>query len=227
MFLFDAETAAHHAARPDIVAHALVWITARDRTTGAPASVGFWTGDADRSFTIDGAPRLYHGAGAVIEIDDVVAGIGLETRILEVRLSNLTEAFFAASALYDPRRAPVEIHRAEFHPVTRALIGVPHRRFRGRVVEFPETEGAAGGEGGAVLRLASAVDDLRRTLSLRKSDASHRLRFPGDGIRRYGAIATAVPVAWGEIYATAPAAPPPPADSRDPADGGGIDIRGP
>ena len=56
MITFDTATAAHLANTTATVARLLVWIVAKDRDTGDPFEVGYWSGIDHETFTINGAP---------------------------------------------------------------------------------------------------------------------------------------------------------------------------
>ena len=59
-------------ARDGLRPRLLVWIIARNRTTGAPEPVGFWNGADDQVITVGGVDRTYHGAGGLLGMDDLV-----------------------------------------------------------------------------------------------------------------------------------------------------------
>jgi hypothetical protein len=180
------------------VAHALIWITARNRSTGLPETMGLWTGEDHATFVIDGSPRLYFGAGTVVEIDDLTYAAGLTVQMQTARLSVLTPEVDQLLRGYDARLAPVEIHRALFYAGSGALVADPQRLFRGRIEEQPIATPVKGGPTSVQIRMASSVRELTRTLTLMKSDAALRARAPGDRFRQYNTVSGAVDTAWGE-----------------------------
>lgn len=197
MRIIDTGTSDFLATRGGLVAHQLVWISARNIASGLVEGLGLWTGDDDLAITIDGAARTYTGAGGLLDPEAITAGPGLEVRATQVRLSAVAPEVEGLVMDYDTRFAPAEIHRAVFDPATRALVGAPHRLFRGLCngVEFPVDP--AGGAPACVVELVSETRALTRTLATKKSDASQALRA-GDRFRRYGDISGGVPVYWGE-----------------------------
>lgn len=207
---FDTATAAALAA-PSIVARALVWIRAKDRTTGTEETIGLWTGEDVASFTINGQARTYYGAGALLAIEPIVSQAGLVVQMSRMTLSPLAPEVAQAIRGYEPRLAPVEIHRALFDPDTMGLVAEPHRMFSGWIDEVVLTTPEAGGTATCEVTLASAARGLTRTLPLKKSDESQKRRS-GDRFRRYADISAAVDVFWGEKrarVATGPSAPAP------------------
>lgn len=195
---YDSAEISHLQARAGIRARLLVWIAARDRTTGATVPAGFWTGEQDASFTISGSARLYHGAGGLLGMDDIAVEAGLAVRSLSVWLATAAPEVITAIRGYDTRLAPVEIHRLLTDPLSHQAIAAPHRVFRGFVDGAPLIIPAEGRDGGKVtLKLASAALALTRGLTGKWSDESMKVRG-GDRLFRYADVSGKVPVYWGE-----------------------------
>ena len=203
MRIYDAATAAYLSAREGVIARTLVWITARNRISGSAETAGFWNGLDDLTITVDGQPRLYRGAGALMSVEGISAGVGLEVRVVQVTLSPLAPEVAQVLRGYDPRLAPVEIHRALFDLGTGALVGAPHRTFRGAVSDLSIVTGE---DAQATLSLVSAARDLTRSVSAYRSDASMRQRAATDSFRAYADISGEVDVWWGEKRRTSEAA---------------------
>lgn len=211
MRTYDSATATHLASATGIMARLLIWIRAKDRGTGAEATLGLWNGDDHQDFTIGGVTRTYFGAGGLLGIEPIVYSTGVQVRMHRVSLSPLAPEVAQVIRGYEPRLAPVEIHRALFDPATLALVAEPHRVFKGWIDDVTITTPQLGGEASCDVTLASAARALTRTLPLKKSDESQKRRS-GDRFRRYADISAAVDVFWGEARAraaTSPAAPMP------------------
>lgn len=193
---YDPATAAHLGGARDIVAHVLVWITARDRTTGAAESIGFWTGDDHQDFVIAGENRTYFGAGDMLEVPAITAETGLQVRMHSLRLAALAPEVALALRGHEPRLAPVELHRVLYHALTGVQVAEPHRVLAGWIDEAQITTPEIGGQGSATITIASSARALTRTLPICKSDAQQRLRS-GDRFRRYVDVSGAVDVVWG------------------------------
>lgn len=204
MRILDPTSAAYLAARSGVASRHMVHVIARNRTTGAQEALGLWQGDDHLSVAIGGAMRSYFGAGALIGVEPIRAGIGLEVRMLQLGLSPLTPEVTQLLRGYDARLAPVEVHRALLSLETGQLIAEPIRVFRGWVDEVRIRTGAvsgtgdASGTGEATVTLASAARSLTRALTLTRSDAEMRRRSSADAFRRYTDIAGEVGVWWGE-----------------------------
>jgi hypothetical protein len=190
---------AHLAARKPIVSRNLVWITAKDRISGNPVTLGMSNMDIGATFTINGSSRDYSGAGTLLKMESLQADTGLAVRIHQIRLSLLSDEVSNAIRLYDARLAPVEIHRALFDPVTRVLLEEPHKVFNGWAntleITIADSEGISESE--CILSLASNSRALTKPLTLKKSDASQKLRG-ADDLFSYSSISAAVPVRWGQ-----------------------------
>ncbi len=181
------------------VAHALIWIVARNRTTGLPETMGLWTGEDHATFMIDGQPRLYFGAGTVLQVDDLTYSVGLSVQMQTARLSAITPEVALLLRGYDARLAPVEIHRALFFAASGALVAPPMRLFKGRIEEQPISTPVKGGTAAVQIKMASSVREMTRTLTLMKSDPALRARSPGDGFRKYNTVSGQVDTPWGEM----------------------------
>lgn len=186
--------------RDGIIPHWLLWISARNRTTGSTETAGFWTGADDRTFTVDGQVRSYFGAGGLAQIGPITYEAGRQVRMQQVSLAITAPEVEQAIRTYDPRLAPAELHLALFDPDTMALVSIT-RAFSGWVDEAPIRDAAmADGIIGSVceVTLASSSRQGTRTLTTKKSDSAQQRRS-GDRGRRWADVSGSVPVWWGEV----------------------------
>lgn len=193
---FDAQTTAYIGGRTDVIARHLLWIEATNRDTGATENMGLWTGLDTTTFNIGGLNRIYYGAGAILGISSIAAGLGTDVRRLQVSLNELTPEVAQLLRGYDARLAPVEIHRALLDTTTRALVAPPVRVFRGWV-DDASIDDNADGKHSANVRLASDAMRLTRATQLYRSDQAMRQRSTGDIFRRFVQIGGRVPIFWG------------------------------
>lgn len=198
MRFFDPATLAALSGREGYHMHALVWVQARNRATGLPESLGLWTGDDVAEFTIGGEVRSYVGVGEALQVPTIVQQAGYVVQMQRVAMGGLSAEAITLLRVYDPRFAPVEIHRAVFDPQSLALVAPPHLMFRGTVDEVTLPTPAKNSTVQAEIVVASSARAGTRTLALRRSDEALRARSPADGFRKYIAISNAVPVWWGE-----------------------------
>ena len=198
MRILDTASAEYLSARTGVTSRHMVHVIARNRVTGAQEALGLWQGDDHLTIAIGGANHTYYGAGGLIGVEPIRAGIGLEVRMLQLALSPLTPEVAQLLRGYDARLAPAEVHRALLSLGTGQLIAEPIRVFRGWVDEVKIRTGEVGGTGEATVTLASAARGLTRPLTLTRSDAEMRRRNASDAFRRYTDIAGEVGVWWGE-----------------------------
>lgn len=184
--------------------HALIWLTARDRATGAAETLGLWTGADHRVITLSGQDRTYHGVGAVLGLEDLVAAADLKVSDWSFELSSLHAQVIEAFRTYDARLAPVEVHLWDWDPLTGLPGAAPDRVFRGTIMEADLPTPPEGGTATASVRCVSDAWRLTRGLTLKRSDAALQARHPGDRFRQYAEISGAVQVAWGEKVAGQP-----------------------
>ncbi len=184
--------------RQGLLTHVMIWLTAKNRTTGAAESIGLWTGADHQDFVIGGQTRTYYGAGNVLGMDALTARAGLEVRMHKVTVSALSPEVVTALRVYDPRLAPVEIHELYCDPTTELAVADPVRVFRGTVLEAPISQGAVGGESVAEISVASAAWSLTKGLTVKRSNGALQARAPGDRFREYVDLGRAVETVWGE-----------------------------
>lgn len=189
---------AHLQARSGVRPRILVWITARNLTSGEPETAGFWSGEDNQEFVIDGVTRPYVGAGGLLGMDDIPAETGIKVRTVDVWLATAAPEVVEAARAYDLRLAPVEIHRVLTDPVSHKVIAAPHRIWKGSVDAAPLVTPAVDGDGGRLtMTVVSAARALTRGLTGKWSDESMRLRGD-DRLFRHADISGKVPVYWGE-----------------------------
>lgn len=195
---FSPVTAAYFAARGPILAHALMWVTARNRSTGAEETIGFWTGVDHQVFTIGAEARTYYAAGNMLSVDPLKWRTGLQVRTQRVTLSQVAPEVQELIRGYDPRHAKIELHRALFDPLSESLVDTPHLLLRGFIDKVTLTTPAKGGSGDVTVEIASAARALTRPLNRYRSDASLTARAPSDTFRKYASTTDKIEVPWGK-----------------------------
>lgn len=174
----------------------LLWVEARNRSTGAPERMGLWTGLEDQAFNVGGELRTYQGAGAVLDIPALVSQVGLAVQMQTASLAIVTEEVQTLIRGYDARQAPVEVHLARFDPETDALQSID-RVFTGWLDRAEIMSGQIGGNASLTATLAPSSRALTRTVAVKRSDASQRNR-DGDRFFRHADVSGAVAVWWGQ-----------------------------
>ncbi len=195
---------------------AMIWISPRNRSTNALVPMGFWTGDDHETITVEGSPRLYYGAGNVLDLDDpIVYRTGLDVISWRLPLSNLTPEFDTLFREYDLRLAPIEVHRGVYNLNSRLLIEAPHRLLKGWVETAPLSEAEEGAESSCTINCVTSAMGLTKSLAINKSDAFQRTRS-SDRMNKYAAVSGAVSVKWGVGTVNGAAAVAPKVPSKPP-----------
>jgi len=194
--MLDLSQIAQFQERRGTHGHVLLWIVARNRSTGVDEGIGLWSGDDHQEFSIDGATRLYYGAGTVIEVPPVQAAVGLDVRMHRVILPPFMDEVRQALRVYDPRGARVEIHAQPFDLDSNTALGSPVRFIKGTLDTAPEGLERAGSQ--VELQVASAARALTRGLPLHRTQAALAARTPGDLGRAYIDTVGEWSVPWGE-----------------------------
>lgn len=160
-------------------------------------SEGLWTGDYDRSFTVDGVSRSYYGAGGLIAVRGLTFDEGLIVQVTRLTLGIATPEVGQFIRAHEPRGATLDLHLAVFEPGTETLVGIT-RAFRGFVdkVSIRRTGKSDVMHETCEIEGVSAARRGTYTLAGKKSDATQRLRDNADRGRRYGNV-TATPN-WGD-----------------------------
>ena len=81
MRILDTASAEYLSAHTGVASRHMVHVIGRNRSTGAQEALGLWQGDDHLTIVINGANRTYYGAGGLIGVEPIRAGIGLEVRM--------------------------------------------------------------------------------------------------------------------------------------------------
>ncbi|WP_309086381.1 hypothetical protein [Chelativorans sp.] len=201
----DSASAAAIQSRTGIIPVNFIWIQAKNRQTGEIEAVGFWSGwDAVTAPVLNPDTMLpvvrpYQAGGSVIDVPAIPLESDLTIRTIRIRLSQINDAVENAIRGYDPRLAPVEIHRGFMDTNTHLLVAPALPRFIGWINGAPIRTPAVGGEGGIEIACVSHTRSLTKVNPMRRSDEQQRLR-QDDRFRRYTGAAGAwlQNIHWGE-----------------------------
>ncbi|WP_025030394.1 hypothetical protein [Nitratireductor aquibiodomus] len=199
----DTATAAELQARDGLIFRDLVWITAKNRSNGAPETIGLWTGREHTDIAViagaTGAPvtRTYYGMGGLLNVPPIPLVSDLTVRRVTLVFSQLDPAIEQAVRGYDPRNGQVEIHRLYLNRETRMPIAPAVPRFLGFINGTPINTPKANSEGSIRLEIVSHTRILTRKVPSRKSDEYQRQR-QGDRFYKYTDVANQWELAWGE-----------------------------
>jgi hypothetical protein len=201
---YSTNTVAALAARR-LMPRDFLTITARDRETGDPVTVGFWSDLANVSaLVIDpetGSPvsRDFYGSGSLISISDIPAIVGVSVETVTITMSQLHDQVEEAIRLYDCKQARVEIHTGLLDPDSRKLVDPAEPLFVGFVDRIEIRTPAEGGDGAAVLRCASGTQELLRSNPATRSHEDQQVRASGDDFFIDAAVCPDWDHYWGAV----------------------------
>jgi len=200
MYPYDPASQTFLAAAPDGRVDLAVWITARNRATGAAETLGLWSGDDHATLSIDGEVRTYLGAGELLDAAALIYEPGAEVRRWRVQFSGASPALRAAWQTYDAHKAPVVAHQILRRARTHALVGTPRRLIEGEIEDIDAGRPAQGEAHVVTVIVASKQRRMHIPLPALKSDAQQSLRLlPGgapDRLRRHAGATGLKPVQW-------------------------------
>ena len=199
--LSAAETTA--LAARTVALRNLVWLTAKDRTTAAKQSLGFWddvgtiTHQVIDPFTGATVSRTFTGAGSLLTLEDIALSADLSVKGLRVELSGINSQVAQAVRGYDTRLAPIQIFRVILNPASGAAYAPARARFVGIVDSLEIVDPRPGGQGRIVLQAASQFRELARANPDMTSGASQVLRLATDKFYQYTNDVPKWQVMWG------------------------------
>lgn len=200
----SAVQAAREARR--LVERELIWIEAKDRTTGALEAQGFVSDINDMTvavvdgFTRATVTRSFVGAGSLISIGDIETANDNNYRSVEITMSPLNDDVAQAIRGYDPRQCHIQIYSATFDPDTMELLAPAEPIFVGRVDEAPITTGAEGSVSSITLKCRTDAQELDRAPASKRSNENQALRDSTDTFFKYVTIMDAITIPWGEKW---------------------------
>lgn len=178
-------------------------IVARDRSSGDPVSVDFWSDlgtvaalvvDPD---TGDAVSRNFYGAGGLIQISDIAAVSQVTVQNVTIRMSQLDEEVEEAVRLYDIKQARVEIHTGLLDPGTRKLVDPAEPLFVGFVDQVEIKTGAENEDGGVIITCTSHTQELMRANPATRSHEDQKSRDASDDFFKDAAVVGDWDHYWG------------------------------
>lgn len=204
MKIYSANTVAALADRR-LMPRDFLTITARDRVTGDPVTVGFWSDLANvDALVIDpdtGAAdlRAFKGAGSLIQISDIAAVVGVTVQRVAITMSQLDEQVEAAIRLYDVKQARVEIHTGLLDPDSRKLVDPAEPIFVGFIDQVEIVTPKENEDGAAILTCTSGTQELLRSNPATRSHEDQQTRAPGDAFFKDAAVCGDWDHYWGAV----------------------------
>ncbi|KEP68417.1 hypothetical protein DL1_11980 [Thioclava dalianensis] len=188
------QAAREAAPETGLITRWLAYFEAHNRTTGAVATFGFWSGDDDVSIqVVDGqtgtlVTRDYLGQCGLAVTDLVYSG-GLDIYTASVTLYDLHPAVTSMLREYDVRLARTDLHAIEINPATQAPFGAYEPAFVGLVDDAPISEQI--GDGSITLSVRSEIGLMLNRTNPAKSSSEEAMKRGGDTSSQYaGTVAS-------------------------------------
>lgn len=185
------------ATQPGVKIRQLLWVIAKNRTTGDPEPHGLWSGEDHQVFTVDGEPRTYYGFGQFMQWGQLQVESTLNIRKLQATVSAITPEVEQVLRGFDPKFAPVQVHLAFLDPETNNLVGNPYRIFKGWIDKFPVRRPANGSDAEGTIDMVGHTRILTRQLALKRSQETQRQRDPTDSFLDDVSITGQIQTPWG------------------------------
>ena len=192
-------------AAPDtgITPRVFAFFTVRNRTDGAPVSIGMWNGDWDvtldvvNGFTGLTESRTYYGECNLV-VGDVQLVTDLSIQTLNVSMSQLAPPCQQLARTYDPRLGKVEIHKIELDRLTRMPVSAPEIDFMGEIDGAPIETPRAGSDGSIQYKINSDAISMLAIVNPRKSSYEGQRRRSGDEFGKYASTVGDWKIPWGQ-----------------------------
>ena len=197
-----------------LVARDFIWFIVRDATTGDPVTDGYWSGagtinasviDPDTGGTVS---RQFVGAGGLIQISDIPLVSNVTVQNVTVQLNQVMDRINELVRDYDCKQGTVQIWRGLYDPATRKMVQAAIPRFYGFIDTIEVKTPSENSEGGVFLTCTSHTQEMTRSNSDTRSDASQRLRLSTDNFYVDTTVVGTWQHFWGRAGGTIPSQPP-------------------
>lgn len=198
-----------------LVARDFLWIVARDRSTGLPQAVGFWSDVGNVSASVvdpdsgNAETRSFYGSGGLIQISDIPLVANITVQTVTITMSQIDDLVEQAVRLYDCKQARVEIFRGLFNPSTRQMVAAAECRFVGFVDVIEILTPVENAEGAVTLTCTSSTQEMTRSNPDTRSHESQRVRSATDTFFADASVVGEWEHFWGKASGKIPANNPP------------------
>lgn len=192
-----SEISSYLASNAGIVVRQLLWVEAKNRSTGEVETIGFWSGEDHIQFVIDGDTRTYYGSGQFIGFNELVVESSLTIRRLTATVVGITPEIETVLRNYDPKMAPTQVHLAFFSATTNNLLAPPVRVDKGWIDKFTIKTPIVNDKGEGSIQMMGNTRYLTRRLPFKRSDQTQKKRLAGDTFYNDVTITGQVSTPWG------------------------------
>jgi hypothetical protein len=187
-----------------LIARDFVWFIVRDLVTGNPVTDGYWSdvgsisADVIDPETGSTVTRTFVGASGLISISDIPVVSNLTVQTITITLAQAADRVNTLIRGYDCKQGKVQVFRGLFDASTRVMVAPAFPRFAGTIDEVPITTPKEGESGNVVLTCTGNTQELTRSNSDTRSDASQKLRDTSDDFFIHTATVSEWQQYWGK-----------------------------
>ncbi|UPJ30312.1 hypothetical protein [Bradyrhizobium sp. CW1] len=191
-----------------LISRDFVWFIVRDLVTGNPVTDGYWSdvgtisADVIDPETGSTVTRSFVGASRLISISDVPVVSNLTVQTVSITLAQVASRVNDLIRGYDCKQGKVQVFRGLFDASTRVMVAPAFPRFAGTIDEAPVTTPKEGEAGDVTLTCTGNTQELTRSNSDTRSDASQKLRDPDDDFFIHAATVADWQQYWGKSPGT-------------------------
>ncbi|MCK1676651.1 hypothetical protein [Bradyrhizobium sp. 150] len=191
-----------------LISRDFVWFIVRDLVTGNPVTDGYWSdvgtisADVIDPETGSTVTRSFVGASSLISISDVPVVSNLTVQTVSITLAQVASRVNDLIRGYDCKQGKVQVFRGLFDASTRVMVAPAFPRFAGTIDEAPVTTPKEGEAGDVTLTCTGNTQELTRSNSDTRSDASQKLRDPDDDFFIHAATVADWQQYWGKSPGT-------------------------
>lgn len=198
----SAEILAALAAK-QLVARDFLWIIARHRDTGADVPIGFWSDFGPKTAQVidpdsgSAQEREFYGAGGFIKASSVPLITNLSVQTVTINMSQVADSVNNFVRTYDCKQGRVQLFRGLFSPTSRVLVAPAPCRFVGFIDEININTPEENEEGEIIIKCTSHTQEMTRSNSDTRSDASQKLRSATDNFYKDSGVVGEWTLFWG------------------------------
>lgn len=187
-----------------LISRDFVWFIVRDLVTGNPVTDGYWSdvgtisADVIDPETGSTVTRSFVGASGLISISDIPVVSNLSVQTITITLAQVATRVNDLVRGYDCKQGKVQVFRGLFDASTRVMVAPAFPRFAGTIDEAPVTTPKEGDTGDVVLTCTGNTQELTRSNSDTRSDASQKLRDATDDFYIHTATVSDWQQYWGK-----------------------------
>lgn len=188
----------------NLVARDFVWFVVYNRDTRAEVTDGYWSDIGTYVAAVinpeTGVPenRTWYGADGLIAISDIPAVSTLTVQNVTITLAQASDRINELVRTYDCKQGRVEVYRGLFDPLTREMVAPAESVFVGFIDEAPISTPRENDVGSVTLTCTSHTQEMTRSNSDTRSDASQKLRSATDNFYQDTAVVSSWQQSWGK-----------------------------